>query len=115
MNVVSAPMTCGVTASRAARVGHRARFGRQTRSSSMADEDDVLRAARGAPVRERCAHAHWKARVQCYDDVRELCARARAMADERDLVAFGACERASARDARDARGRGRGREGDLKD
>jgi hypothetical protein len=81
----------------------------------MADEDDVLRAARGAPVRERCAHAHWKARVQCYDDVRELCARARAMADERDLVAFGACERASARDARDARGRGRGREGDLKD
>ena len=65
----------------------------------------------GAPVRERCAHGHWKARVQCYDDVRELCARARAMADESDLVAFGACARASERDAGDAGGR----EGDLKD
>ena len=42
---------------------------------------------------------------------RELCARARAMADESDLVAFGACARASERDAGDAGGR----EGDLKD
>ena len=89
----------------------RARPGRRKRSSPMADEDEVLRAARGAPVRERCAHGHWKARVQCYDDVRELCARARAMADESDLVAFGACARASERDAGDAGGR----EGDLKD
>ena len=76
MNVVSADAR-GASQRRAPRVFDAARApGGRKRSSPMADEDEVLRAARGAPVRERCAHGHWKARVQCYDDVRELCARA---------------------------------------
>jgi hypothetical protein len=56
-----------------------------------ADEDETLRLARALPVRDRVAHAHWKARVECYDAIAQRCARARAMEDDADVVAFGAC------------------------
>ena len=56
-----------------------------------ADEDEALRLARALPVRDRVAHAHWKARVECYDAIAQRCARARAMEDDADVVAFGAC------------------------
>ena len=56
-----------------------------------ADDDEALRLARALPVRDRVAHAHWKARVECYDAIARRCARARAMDDDVDVVAFGAC------------------------
>lgn len=43
----------------------------------MADDEDALLAgAAKLPVAERVQHAHWKARAQCYEHIRDSCARA---------------------------------------
>ena len=57
------------------------------------DEDATLAAARSAPIRDRCAHALWKARVEAYETVGHACARNRSHRDDATLVDFGACGR----------------------
>lgn len=53
------------------------------------DDSDILRAARALSMPERLAHAHWKARVDAYEDVSATCAHSSSISDDRSLGEFG--------------------------